>query len=261
MRSACILGLVPMTLVLFFVAPLWGQMTHNVPADFPTIQEAIDFAVNGDTVLVAPGTYFENIDFDGNAITVASSDGPDSTTIDGGQSGSVVSFTSNEGPSSILDGFRITEGLGALDGSVDHPDLGTPLDQSVYHRPRGAAGPEHDGVLSRQFGLTFERPDGADPVGVAAEQSPVAQGHRIDRTDAPGLFVDLVEVVHHLDFVRNRHGDLPQPQRAKSHQGIAECVRWHVEREIGGVDAQRPEGGVVHWRGSRMPGRVQDDAA
>ncbi len=37
--------------------------TIHVPADQPTIQSAIDTALVGDIVLVAPGTYVENIDF------------------------------------------------------------------------------------------------------------------------------------------------------------------------------------------------------
>ena len=44
----------------------------NVPADQPTIQPGINAAGNGDLVLVAPGTYYENIRFMGKAITVAS---------------------------------------------------------------------------------------------------------------------------------------------------------------------------------------------
>ena len=35
----------------------------NVPADYPTIQAAINASVNGDTVKVAPGVYSENINF------------------------------------------------------------------------------------------------------------------------------------------------------------------------------------------------------
>ena len=51
---------------------------------YPTIQAGIDAASNGDTVLVAPGTYVENIYFKGKAITVTSSGGAAATIIDGG---------------------------------------------------------------------------------------------------------------------------------------------------------------------------------
>ncbi len=44
----------------------------EVPDDFPTIQQAIDEAGNGDTVFVSPGTYYENINLNGKLITIAS---------------------------------------------------------------------------------------------------------------------------------------------------------------------------------------------
>ena len=84
-----------------------AQTTWYVPDDFPTIQGAISdpLVMNGDTVIVRPGTYVENINFLGKAITLVSEQGPEYTFIDGGQAGSVVTFTNNEGLDSVLDGF------------------------------------------------------------------------------------------------------------------------------------------------------------
>jgi len=94
-----------------------AQTTIHVPADQQTIQAAINAAADGDTVLVAPGTYTENISFNGKAITVTSSGGASQTTIDGGQKGVIVSFTNKEARGSVLNGFTITD---------DAPPLPTP---------------------------------------------------------------------------------------------------------------------------------------
>jgi enterochelin esterase family protein len=110
--------------VLTFLFTTYSQDTLNVPADYTTIQAAIYAATNGDIVLVAEDTYYENIKFKGKAITVASHfliDGDsthiESTIIDGSQpshpdSGSVVSFVNGEDTTSVLYGFTITAGIG-----------------------------------------------------------------------------------------------------------------------------------------------------
>ena len=97
-------------LLLFFSSPSHAQNIIHVPGDQATIQAAINAAGNGDTVLVAPGTYTENISFLGKNITVTSSGGPAVTTIDGGGSGSVVTFTGGETNSAVLSGFTIQDG-------------------------------------------------------------------------------------------------------------------------------------------------------
>ena len=59
-----------LVIVLLCVSNLFAT-TLNVPGIlYPTIQSAINAAVNGDTVLVQPGTYYETIDFLGKEITI-----------------------------------------------------------------------------------------------------------------------------------------------------------------------------------------------
>jgi hypothetical protein len=92
---------------------------------YTTIQSGIDAAVNGDTVLVALGTYFENVNFNGKAITVTSSGGADVTTIDGGNKGGVatVIFANGETSTSVISKFTVRGGgdtifSGTSDGGV-----------------------------------------------------------------------------------------------------------------------------------------------
>jgi parallel beta-helix repeat protein len=84
-----------------------------VPADQPTIQAGINAANNGDTVLVSPGTYTENINFNGKVITVKSSGGAKLTVIDGNKAAPCATFSSGESLKAVLEGFTLTNGAGS----------------------------------------------------------------------------------------------------------------------------------------------------
>jgi len=93
-----------------------GATVYNVPGDYLSIQMAINASVRGDTVLVEPGTYNENIDFDGKDILVGSRfvlTGDTtyvSQTIISTYSGPLVEFRRNESRDARLSGFTITGG-------------------------------------------------------------------------------------------------------------------------------------------------------
>ena len=82
--------------------------TISVPGDFPTIQAAIDAAQDGDEVVVAPGTYVENLHVDEKSITVRSSDGPDVTIIRPTGEANPLVRLENLLPGALFKGFTLT---------------------------------------------------------------------------------------------------------------------------------------------------------
>ena len=114
-RSALTEFTIPAVVAISFcliggTVPAAADQLH-VPGDYPTIQAAIDAAVDGDVVVVAAGTYNEAIDFLGKAITVYGTDGPDVTIIDAtGLNSSVVKCVNFEGLDTVLRNFTITGG-------------------------------------------------------------------------------------------------------------------------------------------------------
>lgn len=93
--------------------------TWHVPTQVPTIQEAIDAAVSGDTVLVDRGHYHQQLDYRGKALVVRGIGGAFTTALDGtGLPGSVVSFRNGEGRDSMLEGFEVRGGRAERGGGL-----------------------------------------------------------------------------------------------------------------------------------------------
>ena len=128
------------------LTPFTAAEVLQVPTDHDTVQAAIDAASSGDTVILAPGTYHERIDFKGKAITVCSSDPSDpmvvlATILDGTDlGGSVVTFATGEGPDSVLNGLVITGGSALNGGGIRCVDASPLIRGSVLSRNSGGDG-------------------------------------------------------------------------------------------------------------------------
>ncbi len=110
--------------LLFCVFQLFlsAQNVIHVPGDWPNIQTAILFSNDGDTVLVASGTYTGNGNVDiellGKAIVVTSQEGFEHTIIDCEDNGKGFFFKSGEDNSTIIDGFTIRNSGGWAQGAI-----------------------------------------------------------------------------------------------------------------------------------------------
>jgi hypothetical protein len=86
----------------------------NPTDDYPTIQQALDDAVPGISIIVRDGVYTgtlnKNLDFGGKALTLRSENGPENCIIDCQDSGRGFYFHNGESLDSTLDGFTIMNG-------------------------------------------------------------------------------------------------------------------------------------------------------
>ena len=113
---------------------LLGSLIHatiievgGIDSSYTSVQAAIDDAIIGDTILVYPGIWEENINFNGKDVYLTSNylfdTNPQTirnTIIDGHQSGSCVSFVSGESRTAVLNGFSLINGSGTLFGLVTY---------------------------------------------------------------------------------------------------------------------------------------------
>ena len=118
MRTECIIAAFVLVGSASTILP---ASTRRVPEDHATIQAAIDAAVDGDTVVVAPGTYEldKPLDYHGRAISLESAAGADQTTLRMGKPldplrGAILAFEVAAPAEAALEGFTLTGGKGML---------------------------------------------------------------------------------------------------------------------------------------------------
>jgi len=105
----------------FFIFKAWNYPVKNitftvpiiVPEDYPTIQEAINNANEGDTIFVRNGTYYENVVVNKTVSLVG--ENRETTIIDGGGTGRVVHI--------VVDNVNITQ-FTMRNSGPDYPDGG-----------------------------------------------------------------------------------------------------------------------------------------
>ncbi|MEZ4653764.1 MAG: right-handed parallel beta-helix repeat-containing protein [Candidatus Eisenbacteria bacterium] len=175
--------------------------TIRVPSESPTIQSGINVALDGDTVLVAPGVYVgpgnRDVRFNGKRILVCSEAGSENTVLDcqGSEEDPHRGFDFNSGETneSVLRGFTVTNGQAVFNGE--------PLSWAGSGiRISGSSGPIVDGcvvVQCRGFSAIYVASDNAriqecvvvdnDGMGIDAGRNPTIDGCTIASNLGGGL--------------------------------------------------------------------------
>ncbi len=99
----------------------------NVPADFPSIQAAIDAAAAGDVIRVAPGTYQENLDYRQKDVELVSTDGAESTIIDAAQNTGV-----KIGPAGSFSGFTVRNARASFGAGMEVRGSGSRITRNIF---------------------------------------------------------------------------------------------------------------------------------
>ena len=106
-------------IAFLFMSSLHAQVTLNVPStSYPTIQSAMNAAAAGDTVLVAPGTYTENLNFPSVDFSLQGS-GMGVTIVDGGAAGSCITMSVPLGQAAAVQDLTLRNGSAARGGGID----------------------------------------------------------------------------------------------------------------------------------------------
>ncbi len=116
-------NLISFALGLLIATSAAHAATRNVPSTYPTIQAGINASSNGDTVLVADGSYSGtgNVTLDtlGKAITIKSVNGWQRTYLNGGTTSRLFAITRGEKNSTVINGFLMYQGHADQGGAIE----------------------------------------------------------------------------------------------------------------------------------------------
>jgi len=191
-----------------------------------SIQAAILLAADGDTIVLAAGTYEENIDFLGKSVTLVG-DGPD-TVIRGTGTGSVVRFASGEGPAAVLDSVTVRGGSAAAGGGVLISDASPTvirsfiLDNTALNAGSGIyiVGAESEPLIANNL-IVYNRTSGGDPHAIQTDgSSPTILNNTVAANDSNGVFLAGGGLPVVMNNVLARNGSRGNASVARRGRGI-----------------------------------------
>jgi serine protease len=113
--------------ILVLVPSAAESATLNVPQDYSTIALALSAALSGDTVLVGPGTYTQNLNFNGKSIALRSSSGPQVTNISVNGGHAVIL-----GGAAEISGFTISGAVADFGAAIAVSGKGTLIKGNIF---------------------------------------------------------------------------------------------------------------------------------
>ena len=151
--------------------------TLHVPADFPTIQGALNAASAGDSILVAGGTYRENIVWPqtNDLHLLRDPANVSRTTIDGGLAGRVIDIEaeSENSLTAEISGFTITDGFLDVPAHVGQTGAGIFMSGGALHLARCL-------ITANQITSTFAIQNNGGGAGLSIVSTPAGSASLVE---------------------------------------------------------------------------------